>query len=405
MRPILCSRVSIAAAVLALGSLPAGAQEPPVEASAPQAGIITRAIGWTSRLAANSSDGFYPELGHMVPGAGLIKGGPGYRHHFADGRVLVNATAAASLRRYSMARTSIVWPAAFNSRVELAGGLSYEDSTQVNYFGVGPRTTEGAETDYRIKSLDLSGAARVPLTDRVAIVGSGGMLTGLSVDRALSDLVPSIEQRFDALTAPGLTATPRYAHVDIGVERDSRDTPGYATRGGLYRLTASAFHDAGSTGQSFRHIDADAIRYVPLMHDRAGLSVHGRLMLSQTSAGNVVPFYLLPTLGGGDTLRGYADYRFRDRHAALLNLEYRWRVFMLMDAAVFMDVGTVAASTAALLHNPRSHDYGAGIRLHSERRALGRLDLARSPEGVRVVFSVTAPFNAVRRRSVVPFVP
>ena len=33
---------------------------------------------------------------------------------------------------------------------------------------------------------------------------------------------------------------------------------------------------------------------------------------SQTGAGNIVPFYMLPTLGGRNTLPGYNDYRFRD---------------------------------------------------------------------------------------------
>jgi hypothetical protein len=34
---------------------------------------------------------------------------------------------------------------------------------------------------------------------------------------------------------------------------------------------------------------------------------------------NTVPFYLLPSLGGKNTLRGYYDYRFHDRNMEVFN--------------------------------------------------------------------------------------
>ena len=42
-----------------------------------------------------------------------------------------------------------------------------------------------------------------------------------------------------------------------------------------------------------------------------------------TSAGDeqVVPFYLLPSLGGKNTVRGYPDYRFHDRAMMLMSVE------------------------------------------------------------------------------------
>ena len=52
-------------------------------------------------------------------------------------------------------------------------------------------------------------------------------------------------------------------------------------------------------------------------------------MLTETAAGQEVPFYLLPTLGGSTTLRGFLDDRFRDRDLLLFNAEYRFPIINL----------------------------------------------------------------------------
>ena len=38
----------------------------------------------------------------------------------------------------------------------------------------------------------------------------------------------------------------------------------------------------------------------------------------------LIPYFMLPSLGSGSTLRGYSSYRFRDRHSMLMNAEFRW---------------------------------------------------------------------------------
>ena len=84
--------------------------------------------------------------------------------------------------------------------------------------------------------------------------------------------------------------------------------------------------------------------------------------------------------------------------------EYQWPIFRALDGALFYDAGTVASSAQALSMRHAHTDYGAGVRLHSTTRTLVRLDLARSREGNRVIFSFTAPFGA-SSHSVVPYVP
>jgi hypothetical protein len=396
----------LGAFVLALATFatPLHAQEAPVAPAPQNPGLFHRSITWVTDKLESRGDGFYTELGHMIPGAGGIKAGPGYRRHLFHHTAILDTSAAMSLRRYSMTRTSLEWPAAFSDRVSLGGDAGYQNATQISYFGIGARSDADARTTYRLRNLDVSGWARVRANHWLSVAGRAGMARVLDVGPGLDPRTPSIEQQFDDRTAPGLRVAPRYQHADVRIEADSRDVAGYPTRGGLYRVSATAFRDADRSGQSFRRIETEAVHYLPLLRSTSSLAVRGRVMLSQTSRGNTVPFYLLPTLGGGQTLRGYADYRFRDRHAAIASAEYRWRVFRLMDAAMFTDVGTVAASARGLLHERAIRDFGLGVRVHSPTRTIGRVDVARGHEGTRMVVSLLAPFGSPRRE-IVPYIP
>ena len=54
-----------------------------------------------------------------------------------------------------------------------------------------------------------------------------------------------------------------------------------------------------------------------------------------------IPFYMQPSLGGSEDLRGYRPFRFRGDNLLAMNAEYRWEVFSGLDMAVFADAGKV----------------------------------------------------------------
>jgi hypothetical protein len=53
---------------------------------------------------------------------------------------------------------------------------------------------------------------------------------------------------------------------------------------------------------------------------------NGRVF-SDAPGGRSVPFFLMPSLGGHNTLRGYYDYRFHDNDMQAFNAESRWALF------------------------------------------------------------------------------
>ncbi len=345
-------------------------------------------------------DGFYPELGGMIGGAGIAVG-PGFRHHLFGDRAIVDVSAALSWRRYSMMKSQITWPGLMHDRLSVGARVSYQDFKQINFFGIGTDSLKDQRTDYRLKDVDAIGFASVRANTWLSISGRAGVLRRLAIDRGTSTLYPSIEIQFDDTTAPSLTRQPGYLHGDLALDADTRDVPGYPSRGGRYRLSIAAFHDQTFASYSFRRIEADAAQYIAI--GRTVLAVRARMDVSQTANGQDIPFYLLPSLGGSSSLRGYSDYRFRDRDLLMLNAEYQWPLFRAADAAVFYDTGSVAPAVGGLTRHFHG-DYGVGVRLHSARHMMVRLDLARSHEGTRAVFTFTAPL-ALPKSTVVPYVP
>jgi outer membrane protein assembly factor BamA len=363
-----------------------------------RSGSLSRMFSWAETRIDDASaprDGWYPALGGMIPGAGLAAG-PGFRHRLFGDSAVLDASAAVSWRRYQTMQSRITWPRLLDGHLALGGQVRFEDFTQINFFGIGGSSLKNQQTDYRLEDVDAFGFATLRANARVSITGRAGVLRRVGIRPGTSTLHPSIGDLFDETAAPGLTQQPNYLHADVAIDVDTRDAPGYSSRGGRYQVSMAMFDDQDFARYSFRRFDADAVQYVPL--GRSVIAVRGRIALSQTGTGQEVPFYLLPTLGGSDSLRGYLDYRFRDRNLLLLGAEYRWPILRRIDVALFYDGGAVAA-TAGVLTRRLFSDYGAGIRMHTATRTLVRLDVARGEEGARVLLSLSAPLSLPNRTS------
>jgi len=101
--------------------------------------------------------------------------------------------------------------------------------------------------------------------------------------------------------------------------------------------------------------------------------VKARLVLTQTSSGNQVPFYLQPTLGGTDidsrmTLRGWDNYRFRAPDLSLIQFEYGIPVYDPVGVYVFYDAGSVGNSVSQLALTQFRQDagFGASVRIKGQ---------------------------------------
>ena len=99
-----------------------------------------------------------------------------------------------------------------------------------------------------------------------------------------------------------------------------------------------------------------------------------------------MPFYMQPTLGGGDDLRGFLQYRFHDNNTLLFSGEYRWEVSSALDMSLFVDAGDVFPRPGLIGFRDMQEDGGIGFRVKARDAVLLRLDAAFSHEGFHLWF-------------------
>jgi outer membrane protein assembly factor BamA len=125
-------------------------------------------------------------------------------------------------------------------------------------------------------------------------------------------------------------------------------------------------------------------QYVPFFNERRVIALRARSVLTASPRGQAVPFFLQPTLGGPDDLRGFAAFRFYGNNLMLLNAEYRWEVTSGLDMAVFGDAGKVFQRATVWDRGRLETSYGIGFRFNLANKVFARIDTGFGREGPQV---------------------
>ena len=317
-------------------------------------------------------DGWYPRLGGMTRGSGFSIG-PGYRTHVWDDRVLLDVSAAVSTRLYRAVDVRARWLQAWNERVELWTDYRYENYPQEDFFGVGPDSAAEMRTSYTLRGSDFDLRGQLKPISWLRLGARFGYLTP-TVGRGRDREFPSIEEIFTDVDVPGLIAQPDFVHAEVSAEVDYRDAPGNPTSGGFYRVAYSTWNDRTLDTFNFKRFEGILTQYRPLTPDRKhGISGRVGLTFVNNAAGNRVPFYALPYVGGQDTVRSFREFRFKDENAFWFGAEYRWMPTKWVSGIAFADFGQVAHDWQDLTSDLKQ-GYGFGVRVHSKKQTFMKLD-------------------------------
>ena len=340
-----------------------------------------------ARLEANLAsppNGFYPEIGRIRQGGGFSLG-VGYRRFFARNALWAVRTRY-SVKNYKQVEVGTRTPWDGGGRLTLEAKAGWLDAPQVAYYGVG-MPPESARTSFDLNQTYAAATAEFRPNSWTRLDGEVGF-DDYSTEPGHGSH-PSIETRHNPGDTPALFSDVSFIRVQARAAIDSRTSAGYSRNGGLYGLTLASFADRGHP-YGFQQLDAEAIQHLPIVRDNWVFSVRGRV---QTILGedDAVPFFLLPQLGGGRTLRGYDTGRFRDRHSILTSAEFRWVPSRLaLDMALFYDAGKVTARRGDLDFDGLKSDWGIGVRFHAPGTTVLRIEAARGTDGWRLVMSRSA---------------
>ena len=115
--------------------------------------------------------------------------------------------------------------------------------------------------------------------------------------------------------------------------------------------------------------------------------------LTNAGAGSLIPFYMQPSLGGSEDLRGYRPFRFRGDNLFVMNAEYRYEIFSGLDMAVFGDAGQVFNKRSDFAPSRFESDLGFGFRFNHRNKTFLRLDVGFSHEGFQVWVKFSTLFS------------
>jgi hypothetical protein len=331
---------------------------------------------------AREPSGFYPWFG-IVLGGGWVGSGAGYRTTFADtGKFTVFG--GWSLKNYRTIDGTLQVPAFFDGRARLTAYGKYLFADKVAFYGLGPDTSKDDVTSFTWEPTTLGADLVVEVLPYVFVeAGYGGEITNTGPGNEGT----SIEEAFTPEEVPGLGVDTAYGVARASLAIDWRESPGYTTRGGLYRFEFRRYDERDGKPYDFDWAEAEVRQFLPILRGNWVLAFRGLATVTYGRDGSEVPYSMMPTLGSSRYLRGFSNRRFRDVNRLLAQGEVRWRSSRFMDLAVFYDAGKVASSRGDLDLKGLSTSWGGGVRLHGPAFTAFRAEVARSREGWKYIFA------------------
>jgi outer membrane protein assembly factor BamA len=271
-------------------------------------------------------------------------------------------------------------------RGELRVYVKHENSPRMDYYGPGQDSRKEDRTSYRLEDtgIDLEGRYRVW---RALWLGFTGGLYFPNTGPGKRPGYPSTEEKFTPLQTPGINQQPNFLRTGFTVQYDYRDLRSGPRAGGNYYLHFRRYWDQDLGRHTFNNWDTAVEQYFPYWNKTRVVALRLAMVATQAGQGRAVPFYLEPTLGGNDFLRGFERYRFYDQSSLLLTAEHRWHLFSAGHAAIFAEAGKVAPKATHLNLAKAKYSAGIGFRFTLRDAVVMRLDNAISNEGYRFMWT------------------
>lgn len=265
-------------------------------------------------------------------------------------------------------------------------GVGYRFRPNARFFGMGPGASVEKESFYS-QALFWGGVSgRRTLSEQLGVTGTLVFSSVESRRAPASDRV-GVAERFSGQLPPGYGQRSSGFSAGVRLGWDTTLEDRRPTSGGLWRLGVNAFQASDDADLQYWSYRAEVQRFIPLWHSYRCLAARAYLSCAEVLQGEDIPFQRLLTNDDPDLLRGYGDFRWRDRGMIALSLEYRWPLWNFKSADglgadwyMLSDVGQVFGEYREIGPAHWTWSRGLGIRLLSDRRYVGRLEFAWSDE-------------------------
>jgi outer membrane protein assembly factor BamA len=342
---------------------------------------------WPYRMLTGDTDGFSVANGGILPGWGFAVGPRYTRNDLWGAKLTVKAEVRAAVNESYLGRLDLALPHLFNDRAFLNFSTSHRDISEMPYYGSGPQSRKTGRSDYRLEdtNVELRPGVRIYKGLKATAIGS---FLAVNVGPGHATRYISSEQQFSPSVAPGIDRQTNFWRGGGLVEFDWRDRASNSTGGGKYSAQYVRYLATDLGRFSFFRLDLDASQYVPLFNRTHVIALHGASSLTTAGANQTVPFYLQPTLGGPETLRGYRVNRFYGDNSTVVNGEYRWDASPILQMVAFADAGKVFNRREQWNFRNMQSDVGFGLRFRGRSKVAFSFETGFSHEGFQIWFRV-----------------
>jgi len=270
-------------------------------------------------------------------------------------------------------------------------GAGYRMTPNARYFGIGPfsRTEGNSESFYR-QELTWAGATLEQRLTPALRADVDVKYTSVGARGPREEDTPSISEAYEDAIPVGFRLRSHGVSVGLGVTANNTTTTGRPVSGGFHRAVASYYRGAGSEegDPSFWTYRLESQWFLPIWKDTRTLALRGFYSWIEPE-GDIadIPFQRLMTNDDPDLLRGYEDFRWRDRGMVGFTAEYRWPVWAFwkkdgpgIDAYAFTDLGQVFGDPDEVNTDNFTESGGFGFRFIGPRGFAGRLEFAWSED-------------------------
>ena len=365
-------------------------------------GMLERQFGTVQDLIVDlfTGRGLHPTIGLIVPEGGIALGAALNNEWHITETPHIRFTTSVEAR----AGESGFWAAGALSHMQFDWYRAYDvgsfrmpqitvavkhfDLPEMPFFGLGNQTSVSNRSLFKLTETELPILVDFPVAYGLTL---SGQVTGLY---AKSDPSTLFLTRFSESSAPGLRS--RTTYVVPGLIASYRSPDVLYGLSGEARVSYEAYEALDGGKFTFDRVEARmAVHYgiedqpfslgtFPYLRSLLGSSrftADANLVISEPRARNAVPFYLQPTLGGGDIhneywLTSYTNYRFTAPNTVAYGVSYERRLIDPLGFSIFAQWGKVGLNAGELDFDRLKHSIGFGLALRLGGRAVVEFSIA-----------------------------
>lgn len=288
-----------------------------------------------------------PETGIEAGGSALYSF---YTDTLDDNTRVSNIFGYATLTTKGQSRASITtnyWSP--QNRYHFTGLISYINFP-FDFYGIGNNTNKADKDPLEYKRIRVRATAEKRFGPNIYIGVVGGGARYIFTDKERGGIYQTLPREQQPRGGVTLSGGPSFVF-------DNRNNNTYTTKGTIvnasFELIKGLYNINKYQGGFF---EFDYAQFFSLSKKLVlGLNVN-----EQSLVGDAAPFYLLPTLGTDEIMRGYYNGRFRDRNLIAAQAELRYRISDRFGIAGFAGAGEVFDKTFRF--SQLKPNIGGGVR-------------------------------------------